>query len=847
MANQDYQSIYRGPEMDDRWGKAGTAVQGIKINGTESQKDSESKVNITLDRAAVGLGNVDNTADADKPVSTEQEAAITSAVATERTRAVNKENALEAEINAEASRAQGAESALAERVSTIEGKEAGWDAKQNAISDLATIRSNASAGKTASDNLHGHTVLKDVPADAKFTDTVYDDTGIRQDILDLENGKQDNLSDAQLANIAAVPSIEESVTGIQQTMGGYGDIVTHDADEFATAEQGGKADTALQPTPQTLTPAEQAQARENIDAPNKDGYYEQMGVGYAKSLLGNGAATQEMIDFRASGGTKSIGTGVETIKTIKGNSVVLNQLCPLFTDFRNDYNASQCTYENNGRKVNFPAVGDIAYKRDFGNQVIIGHKYFYTCKYSNGEGNTLVLNFNNGNGGVSEFIRTASSGIFAGFATPTINGNQFVVVYSEGNAAASVEDLNIIDLTQMFGTGNEPTSLDDPRIKWIQRQGYIPYTEGQLLNYKGEGLKTIGVNQCKEDFSIEGNWNVTSLFPVIPGVTYYGKVFGYSREDNLYYDAYDANGQHILDTWLGSFNGQSIVFGSEVAFIRLKIWAAAGEEITFDSVQLALYHSGGATPTTYHPYEEHTLALPITSLKANGVTIFPDGLKSAGTAHDKLYGNSLGVITKAGKWIGVMDLGESTWIKDAGDKFFELSGEKPFHNGNLFCAKYALAAVGDDVYYGRADGIGYLPQWNSLLIRDTSLLSLTAAEFKAAMSGVMLYYELEEPVEYTLDTPINTIAFVEDWGTEMNLPQGKDTQGLPLTTPLNAEIVYAPNVQDEIRNLPKNYISKESMEAILNAFKAAGIVASFTLTFDETSGKYNCAITAPTA
>lgn len=48
-----------------------------------------------------------------------------------------------------------------------------WTAKQDAIEDLSTIRSNAEAGKAASDNLNGHTVSSDVPADAKFSDTTY--------------------------------------------------------------------------------------------------------------------------------------------------------------------------------------------------------------------------------------------------------------------------------------------------------------------------------------------------------------------------------------------------------------------------------------------------------------------------------------------------------------------------------------------------------------------------------------------------------------------------------------------------------------------------------------------------
>lgn len=63
------------------------------------------------------------------------------------------------------------------------------DGKQPTISDLQTIRSNATAGKAASDALDGHTVAKSVPADAKFTDTVYDDTALKQRVSTIE-GKE---------------------------------------------------------------------------------------------------------------------------------------------------------------------------------------------------------------------------------------------------------------------------------------------------------------------------------------------------------------------------------------------------------------------------------------------------------------------------------------------------------------------------------------------------------------------------------------------------------------------------------------------------------------------------------
>ena len=57
------------------------------------------------------------------------------------------------------------------------------------------------------------------------------------------------------ADAATVSSLQGTVSGhttqigtINDTIGGYGDIVTHDASEFATSAQGTKADTAVQPS-----------------------------------------------------------------------------------------------------------------------------------------------------------------------------------------------------------------------------------------------------------------------------------------------------------------------------------------------------------------------------------------------------------------------------------------------------------------------------------------------------------------------------------------------------------------------------------------------------------------------
>ena len=61
-------------------------------------------------------------------------------------------------------------------------------------------------------------------------------------------GSLSNLTTTAKSNlVAAINEVDANVDSISATIGGYGNIVTHNVSEFATAAQGAKADTAVQP------------------------------------------------------------------------------------------------------------------------------------------------------------------------------------------------------------------------------------------------------------------------------------------------------------------------------------------------------------------------------------------------------------------------------------------------------------------------------------------------------------------------------------------------------------------------------------------------------------------------
>lgn len=70
----------------------------------------------------------------------------------------------------------------------------------------------------------------------------------------------------------------------------------------------------------------------------------------------------------------------------------------------------------------------------------------------------------------------------------TITGQYFVVDMVANTVYDDDVELQLFDLTQRYGTGNEPTSLSDNRIQKILNSGYMPYNTG---TYKGTNISEI--------------------------------------------------------------------------------------------------------------------------------------------------------------------------------------------------------------------------------------------------------------------------------------------------------------------------------------------------------------------
>ena len=180
-------------------------------------------------------------------------------------------------------------------------------------------------------------------------------------------------------------------------------------------------------------------------------------------------------------------------------------------------------------------------------------------------------------------------------------------------------------------------------------------------------------------------------------------------------------------------------------------------------------------PEDYYPYDAGSLlSVNVEGIRSAGVireipaaTYFPDGMRSAGSVYDEITSE------KAVTRIGAVDLGTLNWFYESDNTFRTIYNGIKLH-GALMCLPYAE-------YNG---AISDMPDktitasntQTSLLLRVKDTNYTNAATFKAAMNGVMLYYELATLTETAIDPPLNMTYPVEAGGIEsIVIPTGEQS------------------------------------------------------------------------
>lgn len=451
--------------------------------------------------------------------------------------------------------------------------------------------------------------------------------------------------------------------------------------------------------------------------------------------------------------------GQAKIKKIKGNTLVFNQLCD--DNFRKSLvdftlNNHELTFDftstTNTNWWQYQIYSTLEYT------AIANHKYLVRLETKSDYpiGNVVF----NGDRSILQ-IETLSDGyvkrgaIFTSLTTATTRfyfrpvGNTITANFHYENIFA--RNIQLFDLTLIFGLGNEPTSVSDFETWLSNNIGLLPYYDynaGSLLSFNGTGIKTRpniinGVEQGTYDGS--GNpasdstrlRNVGGLIPIEVGKSY---TLTFNKNNNLRFAI------RLFS------DAPSLIYDSGWKTDDFTINTSSYPNAKYIAVVGSFISDGTITPNdvaymfVYEVGVDTTYPLPVS-------TYFPSGMKSAGTAYDEL------TPTKATTRIGAVDLGSLIWTYDSANSRFKsnaisdiLSPSSASVPANAVCGKYPVLnytnSIATDktmtvIFQGSA-AVGQL--W----VHDSSFTS--ASDFASAMSGVYFYYELATPTEEDIES-----------------------------------------------------------------------------------------------
>lgn len=528
---------------------------------------------------------------------------------------------------------------------------------------------------------------------------------------------------------------------------------------------------------------------------------------YADIRYGSDVLQQDrMLKFRPTADGAISGTGIDMakIEKIKGNSYKWNQKCPSYSDSLKwyDYNTNH-SIDTNGylllsSSIPGPQSGLRYYRLTESSFLETSHKYYISC-YIDTTSSQVAANFgiyNSSNNAVVVVSQTTNqSGVLSavGYASAATYVAFMLSISAQRGEVIKYAKPCIVDLTEIFGAGNEPSTAGDFEDFLVEYglKDYYDYDTGSLLRALTKTIKS-SLN------SVEWNQLYDQTPPAITYTHYY---FVSQLVDGTRTKAV---------TNLPGYRMES----TEIVVIDLTQMFGAGNEPT----TLALFEEWMAlnnkSTDVYYPYNAgieipakgryktlggiplYTVSLPITKISGklngsgNNVIIFPDGMKrvpnqnGSGFLYDEI-GIENGVIT-AKKRIGSVDMGTLEWNYSSNVFTATIDDMKP-HTAYVLNAKYNKGN-GDKSF-----SIGS----NILVITDSAYTDVDT--FKNAVNGSMMFYELNTVQEYVVDGIVEFVWY----GIENNQEVLADT--LPwyvsgqYTDNLVVDAMYGENINVVLR------------------------------------------------
>ena len=482
--------------------------------------------------------------------------------------------------------------------------------------------------------------------------------------------------------------------------------------------------------------------------------------------------------------TKAIPTGAKlmSVKSVGGRSIVFNQLIPdsiihvtvtIDEDVTEEKWLKQIVYDTSpiARAIGHKVVGKCIRNTSNPNAYV-------TVRFGN-----INVNLSNGSG----YYTNTEIGIYT---LPSGVGNPpplYFRAFAGATAGTYGFTLQLFDLTLMFGSGNEPTSVEE--FEKMFPADYYPYA-GEIVSAETESVVEQGKNLWDEVWGV-GSINSSSgnndggtatiysknYTPIIPNSTHIFVYAGSAKFENVKTRFYDYNKNYI---GYNDKDGQTVypnkkfITPSDAFYVRFTLPPSYGNAYKNDIALIA--GSSGA----YAPYHSNVYQIP------EAIKALPGYGWSAGTAKNYVdYENKRYV-----QCVSSVDLGTLNWAAgDGGKVSFQTSqvkGQKLTKNysvpPNIICSKYSTKTQNE--LWGHINVTGITADANTdgyIYVNDTSYTDATA--FKQAMQGVILYYELATPIVTDISTliPDDFLRNIEvEAGGSVTFKNSNDSYRIPV-------------------------------------------------------------------
>ena len=323
----------------------------------------------------------------------------------------------------------------------------------------------------------------------------------------------------------------------------------------------------------------------------------------------------------------NIGDGY-SIDSIKGKTLAWNQYAEPLSS--NNYKLSNSTVSfSNGVASCTASASYGGFSNLFTFNWIGGHKYYVSVDIKTTITNGGNLQLSSGGAKYAIYLTSSSSNVWTKRIGIITNANNDSGIYFWDTRSSNwdefqVRNFIIFDLTLMFGSGNEPSTVAE--FEALYPLPCYAYNAGELISNKTTAIETVGLNQF-DDTTLEigkylsGNGQITTEFatrrasenyyPCFPNKAYYIKGAsdaGYSGNISWY----DANKNWISNSF-GNAN-TAVTSPTNAAFFRVCTTSSTG--------QICINLSDASRNGTYEPYWKSDIHLGLDAIKVKSPNIW---------------------------------------------------------------------------------------------------------------------------------------------------------------------------------------------------------------------------------